>query len=201
MLHWLLSPLTRLVAYFSGSDPAWERVTMAVPETAFGPGSQQPFAEYFRGESRVRVTSIDDIVAWLQTCEYVTDFELFQERDFWQHPRVFEERRRGDCEDFALWAWRKLAEVGIDAEFFVGRVLSDEGPDLDRHHAWVVYRINGSAFLFEPAARIRAKMIRRLEDAVSDYVPHFSVNHQFETSAFEGCVFDVRRGVTPIDPA
>jgi predicted transglutaminase-like cysteine proteinase len=34
-----------------------------------------------------------------------------------EHPGAFERRRRGDCEDFALWAWRKLAEVGVDAEF------------------------------------------------------------------------------------
>ena len=51
---------------------------MRVPASAFGPGSQQPFAEYFEGESLVRVGFIDDIVAWLQTCEYVTDLELFQ---------------------------------------------------------------------------------------------------------------------------
>ena len=52
---------------------------MRVPASLFGPGSQQPFADYFEGESFVRVQSIDDIVAWLQTCEYVTDIELFHE--------------------------------------------------------------------------------------------------------------------------
>lgn len=200
-LRRLILPVTRLAAYFSGSEPAWERVTIPVPEAAFGPGSHQPFAEYFRGESRVRVRSLDDIVAWLQTCEYVTDFELFQERDFWQHPAVFEERRRGDCEDFALWAWRKLAEVGIDAEFYVGRVICEERPDVNRQHAWVVYRIDGTAFLFEPAARTPSTMIRPLEDADAEYVPYFSVNHRFETSAFEGGAFDLRSGIGRLDPA
>jgi hypothetical protein len=162
-----------------------------VPARAFGPGSRQPFAEYFEGESCVRVGSIDDIVAWLHTCEYITDFELFRERDFWQHPVTFERLRRGDCEDFALWAWRKLAEVGIDAEFCVGRVISDDR--LDRQHAWVVYRVNGTEFLFEPAARTPSTMIRPLEDAMGEYVPHFAVNHRFETNAFVGCASDSNR--------
>jgi hypothetical protein len=166
---------------------------MPVPASAFGPGSQQPWAEYFKGESGVRVASIDDIVAWLQTCEYVTDLELFQKRDFWQHPGIFEKLRRGDCEDFALWAWRKLAEIGVDAELCVGRVICGDRPDVHRQHAWVVYRVEGIAFLFEPAARTPSSMIRPLEDAMGEYVPHFAVNHRFDTNAFVGCAADARR--------
>ena len=173
---------------------------MRVPAGVFGPGSRHPFAEYFDGESSVRVESIDDIVAWLQTCEYVTDIELFHERDVWQHPGAFERRRRGDCEDFALWAWRKLAEVGVDAEFCVGRVICDDPPQIDRQHAWVVFHVNATAFLFEPAARIRSSMIRPLADAMGEYVPHFAVNHRFETNAFVGCVYDSRRGNPSHDP-
>jgi hypothetical protein len=184
----------RLAARIVGRESPWERVTMRVPARAFGPGSQQPFAAYFEGESSVRVGSLDDIVAWLQTCEYVSDRELFRERDVWQHPRIFEQLRRGDCEDFALWAWRKLAEVGIEAEFCVGRVISDDRPGIDRQHAWVVYRVNGAAFLFEPAARTASSMIRPLADAMDAYVPHFAVNHRFDTSAFVGCASDSHRG-------
>ena len=152
---------------------------MRVPSHVFGPGSQQPFTTYFEGETSVRVTCIDDIVAWLKTCEYVSDLELFHERDVWQHPTSFERRKRGDCEDFALWAWRKLAELGIDAEFFVGRVA-------DHQHAWVVYRIDETEFLFEPAART-PRMIRPLAEVRSGYVPHFAVNRRLATCAFVGC--------------
>jgi len=184
----------RLAARLVRRESAWERVTMRVPASAFGPGSQRPFAEYFEGESRVPVGSIDGIVAWLQTCEYVTDLELFHQPDVWLHPGAFERLRRGDCEDFALWAWRKLAEIGIDAEFCVGRVICDDRPEIDRQHAWVVYRVNGTAFLFEPAARTPSRMIRPLADAMREYVPHFAVNHRFDTSAFVGCAFDSHRG-------
>ena len=194
LLSRLLTPFMRFGARLFRTESAWERVTMRVPASAFGPGSQRPFAEYFEGESSVRVGSIDGIVAWLQTCEYVTDLELFHKRDVWLHPGAFERLRRGDCEDFALWAWRKLAEIGIDAEFCVGRVICDDRPEIDRQHAWVVYRINGTAFLFEPAARTPSRMIRPLADAMGEYVPHFAVNHRFDTSAFVGCAFDSHRG-------
>jgi hypothetical protein len=117
---------------------------------------------------------------------------LFNDPDRWQHPAAFEKLRRGDCEDFALWAWRKLAEVGIDAEFCVGRVVCDR-TDLDRQHAWVVYHLDGMAFLFEPAARGRSRMIRPLADAMHAYVPHFAVDHRFDTYAFVGCATDAHR--------
>lgn len=189
----LISPLLRLAGRLAGRDSAWEPVTVQVPAGAFGPGSERPFAAYFEGDSAVGVASIDDIVAWLQTCEYVSDVELFQKRDFWQHPRVFESLRRGDCEDFALWAWRKLAELGIEADLCVGRVLSAERPDVAHQHAWVVYRVDDTAFLFEPAARSPSTMIRLLDEAMGDYVPHFAVNHRFETNAFVGCANDSPR--------
>jgi len=187
----LLSLFVHFVARLLRRESAWEPVRISVPTIAFGPGSQRPFADYFSGESSVRVHSIDDIVVWLQRCEYVCDVELFHERDVWQHPSAFERRRRGDCEDFALWAWRKLAEIGVDADFCVGRVISaNDSPRRDRQHAWVVFRVDETAFVFEPAAQIRSKMIRPLADVVDQYVPHFAVNQRFETQAFVGCASD-----------
>jgi hypothetical protein len=183
----------RVAAGLAGPESVWERVPMRVPESAFGPGSRQPFAKYFEGGSDVHVRSIEDIVTFLQTCEYVSDTELFHEPDFWQHPSAFEKLRLGDCEDFALWAWRKLAELGIDAEFCVGRVICDDQPEIDHQHAWVVFRVNRTAFLFEPAARTPSRMIRPLADAMPAYVPHFSANHRFDTSAFAGCALDSHR--------
>ncbi len=163
---------------------------MDIPAIAFGPGSTSQFAHYFEGCSAVPVTSIDDIVDWLNSCEYVSDTDQFNDPDVWQEPCAFELRRRGDCEDFALWAWRKLGELGIHAEFFVGRVICSDNPSASGQHAWVVYRVGRRAFLFEPAARDRQRMIRPLEDAKDHYVPHFSVDTRLVTSAFVGCVID-----------
>ena len=92
-----------------------------------------------------------------------------------------------------MWAWRKLAEIGVDAEFYVGRVVCGDDPDLDRQHAWVVYRVNRTEFLVEPAAPNRHQMIRPLADVKDAYVPHFAVNRRFGTCAFVGCVLDAYR--------
>jgi hypothetical protein len=169
---------------------------MDVPAEAFGPGSRWQFAHYFEGESSVHVASIDDIVGWLGTCEYVSDADQFNERDVWQQPCAFERVRRGDCEDFALWAWRKLAEMGIDAEFYVGCVICGDGPGSARQHAWVVYRVDGKEFLFEPAARDRQRMIQPLPDVIDEYVPHFAVDRHFTSSAFVGCLLDAQHETT-----
>ena len=166
---------------------------MDVPAGAFGPGSRWQFPHYFEGESSVPVTSINDLVDWLATCEYVSDSDQFNERDLWQQPCDFERLRRGDCEDFALWAWRKLAEMDVDAEFYVGSVMCGDNPESARQHAWVVYRVEGDAFLFEPAACGGQRMIQPLPDVMDDYVPHFAVDRHFTTSAFVGCLIDSPR--------
>ena len=166
---------------------------MEVPAAAFGPGSRCQFAHYFEGKSCVPATSIDDIVGWLGTCEYVSDIEQFHEPDLWQEPCAFEQRQRGDCEDFALWTWRKLIEIGIEAEFFVGRIVCGNDRAIARQHAWVVYRVGIEEYLFEPAAGRREQMIRPLPDVQDEYVPHFAVNRRFVTSAFVGCILDSHR--------
>jgi hypothetical protein len=166
---------------------------MEVPAAAFGPGSRWQFSHYFEGQSSVPAGSIDDIVGWLATCEYASDLDQFHESDLWQQPCEFEQRRRGDCEDFALWTWRKLTEIGIEAELFVGRVACGDEPGTDRQHAWVVYRVGVEEYLFEPAAGRREQMIRPLPDVQDAYVPHFAVNRRFVTSAFVGCILDSHR--------
>ena len=46
-----------------------------------------------------------------------------------------------------------------------------------------------------------SNMIRPLADAMGQYVPHFAVDHRFETYAFAGCAADAHRGIlTRSDP-
>jgi hypothetical protein len=187
-IQWLRSACASVISKVSGAESPWERVPMDVPVAAFGPGSATPFARYFEDESRVEVRSIDDIVAWLASCEYMSDADQFHERDVWQPPSSFERRQRGDCEDFALWAWRKLAEIGVDAEFFVGRVTGGGDPAVQSQHAWIVFRVDGDEVLFEPAARDRERMLQPLSAVKDAYVPHFSVDRHFVTCAFVGCL-------------
>ena len=57
---------------------------------------------------------------FLAGCTYMLDEDQFGEKDFWQPPDQFEESKKGDCEDFALWAWRQLLQMNYDARFVIG---------------------------------------------------------------------------------
>lgn len=139
----------------------------------FGDGARHGFEWVFEGSSVVDVSSLDDILAWLRECRYESDRSLFQEADFWQHPRTFEQLRRGDCEDFALWAWRKLVELGLDAQLVVGRCIP---PQRDNsRHAWILFRDGEHEFLFEPVLRDPERAVRPLGTVRSAYIPELGV--------------------------
>ena len=172
-----------LLPHASVEDP-WERSSAVLPTSAFGRGSVRDFRWYFERESEVPVRSIDEVCDWLLGCTYVSDPELFNEPDFWQHPGTFERLRQGDCEDHALWAWRKLVELGVDAELISGRW--DVTREDARDHAWVVYRADGAERVLESVARTRSAMVRPLDEVRRQYRPHVAVNARFETTAFAG---------------
>jgi hypothetical protein len=67
---------------------------------------------------------------WLHSCEYVSDTRAAGTTEHWMTPREFELVQRGDCEDHALWAWRKCVDLLIPARFAWG--LYRDSP-----HAWV----------------------------------------------------------------
>jgi hypothetical protein len=172
-----------VVALFPPRDP-WVRLAIRPPVHAFGPGARQDFAWYFQGESGVDVRQLDELLAWLGTCEYTSDHEAYQVTDFWQHPRTFELMRRGDCEDFALWAWRKLVELGIDAAFVVGYALVE--PEAGRRHAWVQFRDGDREFILEPCQSSAEHAVRPLEDVRDQYFPEYGVDARRQRFAFAG---------------
>ena len=183
-LAFILRPVFSLVLRFMEWEP-WERLSHRIAPHRFGMGSRHDFRWYFEGESTVSVENIEAICEWLAECEYIRDPDLFHERDFWQHPRTFEQLRKGDCEDHALWAWRKLTELGIPAEFYVGRwqTANDGEPGF---HAWVVCKHAGVDYLLEATASNRAAILRPLAEVRDNYVPHFAIDAQFNSFAFGG---------------
>jgi hypothetical protein len=192
VLAWLLDPLARLIARCVSVEDPWERTTMRVPIALFGTGGRRDFGWYFEGDSKVRVQTLADIQEWLAGCEYVSDSHLFHEADYWQHPRTFEQLRRGDCEDFALWAWRKMLELKYDADFVCGRTIRQDqevgsapGADSSRH-AWIVYRSGGKTYLFEPTQGDRVCAVQELELVRHKYMPEFGVNASRRTFCFTG---------------
>ena len=185
-LGWLLRPMRRLLFRHVPVGDPWEPVTsLLVTPQIFGPGSFRMFRWYFEGQSAVQARTVDDVCRWLSECQYLSDHELFNETDFWQHPRTFENLRKGDCEDHALWAWRKLVELGHQAELFVGQWFEGGGEEHDRH-AWVVFEESGERFVLEAVIKDETAMIRRLPDVCAEYAPHFSVDATFTMRSHAG---------------
>jgi hypothetical protein len=179
-----LAPLRRLLARSGQRRDPWERLPYHLSAQTFGRGSMHPFPWYFEGESHVAVTCVDDVCDWLLACEYVPDPDLFHETDFWQHPLTFEQMRKGDCEDYALWAWRKLVELGVEAELVAG--VWHPPNDVAGGHVWVRYRHDGTEFILESVGRTRDTMVRTFDSAKPEYIPHAGVDHRFQLFAYSG---------------
>lgn len=185
----LTQPIVRLLLRVIPKRDPWTRVARGVPLSLYGKGSQRDFGWYLEGESTVRVDSIEEIQDWLLACEYVDDRVLFNETDFWQHPRTFEHLRRGDCEDHALWAWRKLVELGVDAELVSGRQLTDDNLT---GHVWVMFTRGNETVLFETVAKSREQMLRPVSSVCDRYRPEVSVNGKRQRFAYHGYLWSLR---------
>ena len=92
---------------------------------------------------------------FLFTCRAV-DMREREVGDHWQPPEEFEVTRKGDCVDFALWAWRQVLDMGYSARF-VGGSAGKFGAG----HAWVTFEKDGKTFLLEPQrCRMGSKLPR-----------------------------------------
>jgi hypothetical protein len=115
-----------------------------------------PIGRYLTQPLTIRPQNLEELRDFLRTCRYVSDKEEFGRREYWQTPEDFEQRRRGDCDCFAMWTWRQLLDMGYSARFVCGLV----GVRGSRH-AWVTFSENGSHYLVEPlCARLSARMPR-----------------------------------------
>ena len=157
-----------------------------MPLGRYGLGARRDFAWYFEGQSTVEVETIEDMQEWLLGCAYASDPDLFQEADFWQHPCTFEQLRKGDCEDFSLWAWRKLVRLGYDAEFVAGCCMQPGCAEADHGHTWIIFQKNDTTYLFDPIMRARTQMIQPLDVVRQAYIPEVSVDQHFTRYAYAG---------------
>ncbi|MDB4913609.1 MAG: transglutaminase family protein cysteine peptidase [Gemmatimonadetes bacterium] len=180
----LLGPLKRLVARTRAPADSWGRLDHAPPLAQFGPGARHEFSHYLQGTSSVTISSVAEMQEWLLGCEYQTDEALFHEEDFWQHPDTFERMRAGDCEDFALWAWRTLIALNVDVDFVVGLCTSEGRPQF--RHAWIVFRDDGLEYVLEPAATHRDRMIQPLAAVRHQYLPQIGVDRHARRFTYRG---------------
>lgn len=104
-----------------------------------------PLGLYVKRPLTITCEDLDEVKAFLRTCRYVPDFQQFDRLDYWFPPDEFEKARKGDCEDFALWTWRQLMNMGYQARFVTGKV----GWLIAMGHAWVTFAEDGRVFIVE----------------------------------------------------
>jgi hypothetical protein len=69
------------------------------------------------------------------------------ENDYWQSPAETARRKRGDCEDKALYLQHLLRLRGVETEVVFGVEDADRSA---RMHAWVEGRLDGELYVLDP---------------------------------------------------
>ena len=181
----IIWPVIKLAWYYLEDGNTWKSVDHHVPLRIYGSGCQKDFEWYFEGKSQISASNIAELCEWLAGCEYVRDPDLFHLSDFWQHPTTFEQIRKGDCDDHAIWAWRRLCELGYPAELMVGVWVSN---DDSGQHAWVAFEKDGERFVLESMAGEAHKMVKSLMAVKDEYNPHFAVDGNFKRKVYSGII-------------
>ncbi len=104
-------------------------------------GNTFSWSRFFKKPLVTNPESLADIQKFLLRCQYLSDRETRGCDDYWEPPDIFEERKTGDCEDHAIWAWRHLHEMGYKTRLVLG--------DCKGGHAWVHIFVNDRAYLLE----------------------------------------------------
>lgn len=176
-----------LAGLLPGAWNPWTAIPAPVPYAMFGRGSRRPFSWYLQGETRVAVSNVGDIERWLLGCEYVDDRVLFGKEDHWMHPGEFEVLRMGDCDDHALWAWRKMVDLGLEAWLLAGRWSEDP----DDAHIWVNVHLDGREHVFESTSKVLGEALHPLDRVKAKYRPFFAVDGRLRTRAYAGAAKEV----------
>ena len=110
-----------------------------------GPHPTFPMGRYVSQPLTVKCKNLAEVREFLRGCKGVSDREQFGREDYWQPPEHFEQSQKGDCDDFALWTWRQLLDLGYDC-----RVVFGQYGRYRTGHAWVQFTSSGDTFLVEP---------------------------------------------------
>lgn len=148
-LFWPLSKVLLRLPFMKIGD-RYERMTMSIPLQRLGAPHARAFVDYLAGPSHVAVESLDDIEAWLRECRYLAAPE--RSDDWTTLTTRFETTRIGNCLDHALWAWRKMREVGYVPELVVGVADPNDRPH-DRH-AWVSIHDGDKRWIVEAITKL-----------------------------------------------
>jgi hypothetical protein len=128
--------------------PAFALQTAAVPVQATPFDAKLQSADFFRNLSpAAAAASPESLFAIARSFRYRAET-----RDRWQTAEETERLRSGDCEDKAVWLYKKLIQSGrMDARLVVGR---KSGRDRGLH-VWVTLGEGDRTLLLDPAAQNR----------------------------------------------
>jgi hypothetical protein len=144
----------------------------------------RPMEDYLEGDTEVDADQLADLRAWLEDCEYAHDSLEFGHVDYWSHPNEFETRRRGDCDDHAVWAWREMQRLGIDAELVVG-LAPAPGLRPAQAHAWVRFEAFDETWNFETTAKGDGGCLLPVDEAARwGYVPWFGIDQDLQVWSY-----------------
>jgi hypothetical protein len=151
-----------------------------------------PLERYRYDRSRVDVSSLGDVHAFLHACTYDEERTDGAERN-WMLPSNLEATRRGVCRDFAIWAWRQLADLDESPTLVIGRGRrpADHDPADDTptaghpwpiDHAWLHLERDGTTYLYETTGETAAPLLMTLEVAAHHgYRPCYGVDADLQT--------------------
>jgi transglutaminase superfamily protein len=127
-----------------------------------------PMKRFLSQPLSVKCENIHDIRKFLRECHYEYDIDQFGKDDYWLPPEEFEKTKKGDCEDYSLWVWRQLMNLGYKCRFVAGH-----SGKYGNGHAWVTLQKDGKDYLVEPLIGSCFKRLPRLN--MIRYEPETSV--------------------------
>ena len=182
----VLTPLDWIARRIGRHLDPWERKPWRVSMRLFGLKAGQSLRDYFEPESAVPLSNLDDLCTFLLSCQYVPVGEGLGQGDRWMRPHDVEWCRSGDCKAFALWAWRRLVDLGHDAELVCGEWSPRTGsPGL---HAFVLLHEGQQKYVLETTARSKDAMVQPWEVVRGEYIPAYAVDKSLRTYIYNGSV-------------
>lgn len=127
-----------------------------------------PFGLYVNCPLTIRCKDLRELREFLKGCKKASDLDTFGKNEYWLPPDKFETVKQGDCDDFALWTWRQLMQVGYPARFVAGYYGRYE-----IGHCWTTFQREGKHYLAEPMMAIIQRKLPRL--LILKYRPIYSV--------------------------
>lgn len=173
----------------------WVVVIFLISASVKNGSAEPPFTSSPSLDQAVETVNTPKAVAKFMKEEFIftEDAKLFEQEDYWQSPEELWVRRRGDCEDYALFAQYALKKHGTE-----GEVVSLYGANGYAHTVFIFER-NGRYDVINED-RFYSYRAGSLEKAVTRVYPYWTWAAIAATSGGRGRSLRVITNPTPSKP-